>query len=162
MIRPILGFSLGLRRTFAAMQQIYVAHVDRAAGRRPRERDRRDHLCDARVDLRHAAAGRRADLAVGLDPELHGDGAGELRVGEELVLVAGLDLPELAVDRGADLVLVAPRVRIAGGDRGLGAAAVADRAVAAGADRAPAGVAVLPGEAGVDVGVVEARGDVAG
>src|SRR5690606_10226926 len=128
------------------------------------ELDRADRGGDALLDLlvTHAGGARALDDAVRADLELGHDRARELRLDDELLLVAVADLRQLATDVAADdvLVEVAGRRGVADPDRrrrrlaaahpappraravaAARARAVADQAVVAGADRAPAGAA---------------------
>src|SRR6185295_1603940 len=138
-----------------------IVHLHAAAALGLGELDVLDHLGDAARDLAvDAVAGRRRDRAVGRDEELGLHRARQGRLGEQLLLVAVLDLLKVAVDVAADdrLVEIARGRRLTDRHRRhrgrasahpaaaaahavalAGARAVTDRAVAAGADGVPSG-----------------------
>src|SRR5262245_52875056 len=137
-----------------------IVHLHVAAALRLRELDALDDACHA---ARHvgidAVARRRLHVAVTGDQELRLHRAAEARLREQLLLVAVLDLLDVALDVSTDdrLVEIALRVGLADRDRRhrrrtaahttaattdavarARAGAVTDRAVTAGTDRAPA------------------------
>src|SRR4029077_18838042 len=102
-------------------------------------------VLDAGVTHRRVLQNRRDDLARRRDGELHHDAAAEVRLLRQLLLVAVLNLVDVAPDDAADDLLVerTANVRLTGDDVGRLGATTTETAGAAAVARAVAAAAAL-------------------